>query len=79
MLGMRWSTIYVRPLSVVRQNCYLSIDNYNFNEFLVIELEGIERTITKTEVNLFYVRSTNATTDQVVFITKQNLIFTIKK
>ena len=47
MLGMRWSSIYVRPLSVVRQNCYLSIDNYNFNEFLVIELEGIERTITK--------------------------------
>ena len=47
MLGMRWSFILVRPMSLTTQNCYLSIDNYNFNEFLIIELEGIERTITK--------------------------------
>ena len=44
---MRWSYTRIPAMLVVYRTCYLSIDNYNANEFLTIEMDGIERTITK--------------------------------
>ena len=45
--GTRWGYTHIPPMSLTYSTCYLSIDNYNANEFLIIEMNGIERTITK--------------------------------
>ena len=45
--GLYGERFFVGPASVHYQNLYLNTDTYNFNEFLVIELDCIEKTTTK--------------------------------
>ena len=45
--GFGSDRVYVGPTSVHYEHLYLNIDTYNFNEFLVIELDCIEKTTTE--------------------------------